>query len=302
MKRLLALDEVLKGLMNRYRKRVPDVDAILMAMVKERIISNAHDIENDHIAFRTLGVPHLGIDSLEKIFLHYGYQKREAYYFKEKKLNAFWYAPPRPHYPRIFISELRVSDLSLEAQSIISSYTSRITSDPVDHLDLDNAAAVDHFLHSRLWPLCKWSDYEQLAKENEYAAWTIYNNHYLNHFTISVHGLKQGYNTIQEFNAFLQKHGFVLNNAGGTIKQSPDGGLLQSSTVARTMKAEFQEGSVHYIPGSYVEFAERKVLPQFVGLAKEFLTREHRRDGFEAGNADKIFESTYEAQTGRVVD
>jgi hypothetical protein len=300
MKRLLALDEVLKGLMSRYRKRVPDVEAILTAMVKERIISSAHDIENDHIAFRTLGVPHLGIASLEKIFLHYGYQKKEAYYFKEKKLNAFWYAPPRPHYPRIFISELRVQDLSSEAQSIIHQYTSRISSDPVDRLDLSNTAAVDNYLHSRQWPLCKWSHYEALAKENEYAAWTIYNNFYLNHFTISVHGLKEGYNTLPQFNDFLQKHGFVLNNAGGTIKQSPDGGLLQSATVAQLVKAVFAGGMIHEIPGSYVEFAERKVLPQFANVPKELLTREHRRDGFETGNADKIFESTYLEQIARL--
>jgi hypothetical protein len=300
MKRLLALDEVLKGLMNRYRKRVPEVEAILTAMVKERMISSGHDIENDHIAFRTLGVPHLGIASLEKVFLHYGYQKRESYFFEEKKLNAFWYAPPRPHYPRIFISELRVQDLSPQAQSIIYNYTSRITCDQVDRLDLNNATAVDNFLHSRQWPLCTWSHYQALAEENEYAAWAIYNNYYLNHFTISVHGLKEGYNTLPEFNAFLQKHGFILNNAGGTIKQSPDGGLLQSSTVAQKIKAVFAGGMIHSIPGSYVEFAERRVLPQFAGLPKELLTREHRRDGFETGNADKIFESTYQSQTARI--
>ena len=33
--------------------------------------------------------------------------KREAYFFPEKKLDAFWYAPPSPQLPRIFISELR---------------------------------------------------------------------------------------------------------------------------------------------------------------------------------------------------
>ena len=65
-------------------------------------------IENDHIAFRTMGVPHLGIASFEKIFLHYGYQKRDPYFFESKKLDAFWFSPPEPHFPRIFVSELRV--------------------------------------------------------------------------------------------------------------------------------------------------------------------------------------------------
>jgi hypothetical protein len=53
------------------------------------------------------------------------------------------------------------------------------------------------------------------------------------------------------------------------------------------------------IPGSYVEFAERKVLPQFQHLPVSQIRREHRREGFEAGNADKIFESTYKSQVDR---
>ncbi len=70
---------------------------------------------NDHIAFRTLGVPHLGMASLEKIFLANGYKKMDPYFFQEKKLDAYWYAPPTPAYPRIFVSELRVQDLCRSA-------------------------------------------------------------------------------------------------------------------------------------------------------------------------------------------
>lgn len=293
------LDNVLSGLMSRYQQRVPDVLAIIDAMVKEHIIQQPGDIENDHIAFRTMGVPHLGIRSLEKIFLHYGYEKRDYYHFPEKKLDAYWYAPPLPHYPRIFISELRVKDLSPEIQQIITSYTSEVTSDPVSRLNLDDAAAVDQFLHSGLWRLPTWRDYQALAAQSEYAAWVIYNRYYLNHFTISVHNLKEGYNTIAQFNAFLERNGFMLNNAGGKIKTSPDGGLLQSATVAEMINAEFANGEVHAISGSYVEFAERRVLPQFAQLPKDQIRRIHRREGFEAGNADKIFESTYSSQTKR---
>ncbi len=94
-----TLDTVMNGLMSRYQERVPDVMAIINAMVSEGLIEQPQDIENDHIAFRTLGVPHLGIASFEKIFLHYGYQKRDYYKFEGKKLDAFWFSPPEPHYP-----------------------------------------------------------------------------------------------------------------------------------------------------------------------------------------------------------
>jgi hypothetical protein len=293
------LDYVLSGLMQRYQERVPDVAAIIAAMITEDLIEVPEDIENDHIAFRTIGVPELGIQSLEKIFLHYGYTKRDAYHFKEKKLDAFWYAPPQPNYPRIFVSELRVGDLSAQAQQIITSYTKEVLVDPVSNLNLDDGPAVDAFLHSALWRTPTLQDYEALAAESEYAAWVIYNRYYLNHFTISVQNLPAGYNTVADFNNFLEKEGFTLNNAGGKIKTSPDGLLLQSSTVAKMIPATFAGNEVHKIAGSYVEFAERKVLPQFADLPADTITRAHRREGFEAGNADRIFESTYSSQTNK---
>jgi hypothetical protein len=63
------------------------------------------------------------------------------------------------------------------------------------------------------------------------------------------------------------------------------------------VEAEFFGGEKKMIPGSYVEFCERKVLDEFNHLPNKEIKREHRRDGFETGNADKIFESTYLNQT-----
>lgn len=294
-----TLDGVLAGLMRRYQERVPAVGGILQAMVAEQLIGSPDEIENDHIAFRTMGVAQLGVASLEKIFLHLGYERRDAYTFPGKKLDAFWYSPPDPQLPRIFISELRVAELSPAAQALIYSYTDEVKSDPVDALDLDNAAAIDDFLHRALWRLPSYEDFRRLGEESEYAAWVIYNRYYLNHFTISVHNLPSGYDTVASFNTFLEKHGFKLNDAGGKAKTSPDGLLIQSSTVAEMIGATFSGGDTHQISGSYVEFAERRALPEFQGKSKTELKRTMRREGFEAGNADKIFESTYSAQTGR---
>jgi hypothetical protein len=40
-------------------------------------------------------------------------------------------------------------------------------------------------------------------------------------------------------------------------------------------------------------------LPEFEHLPFDQIKRHMRRDGFEAGNADKIFESTFTTQTQR---
>lgn len=293
------LDKILYQLFVPYMERVPDVKKVSDAMIKEGIISSVDEIVNDHVAFRTMGVNHLGIQSFEKIFLHHGYTKKDYYFFESKKLDAYWYAPPHPKYPRIFISELRVQDLSIDTQNIIKKYTDTVTSDPVDALNLDDPDAVGDFFHRPLWPLPTSKDYQQLLKESEYAAWVIYNRYYLNHYTISIHKLKDGYNHIESFNAFLEKIGIKLNDSGGKIKTSPDGLLKQSSTVAEMVNATFSDGKTLSISGSYVEFAERGILPEFKDLLEDQILPKHRREGFEAQNADKIFESTYTEQTGK---
>lgn len=80
---------------------------------------------------------------------------------------------------------------------------------------------------------------------------------------------------------------------------SPDGLLQQSSTVADSALFTFADGITESIPRSYIEFAERLVLPQFKDLPNDEVNEHHRRDGFEVGNADKIFESTSNDQLTR---
>ena len=293
-----TINLVLESLFETYSKRVPDVTKITEAMVSNNIVSNQSEIINDHIAFRTMGVKHLGIKSFEKIFLKHGYKKRDFYSFKEKKLNAYWYSHSEKNMPRIFISELKVDELSKDAQKIIKQYTNQVKNDPVDNIDLNNSDEIINFLTNPLWTLPSLFHYNELLKETEYGSWVIYNRYYLNHYTISVHELKEKYNTLENFNKFLNSIGVKLNDSGGVIKESKDGFLLQSSSVANKVNAHFKEG-MSLISGSYVEFAERKILPEFMNLDLNKINSTHRRDGFETSNADKIFESTYQKQVNK---
>jgi len=290
------MTQILDALFKVYESRVPDVRKITQAMINKGMVSDQTDIVNDHIAFRTMGVDHLGIASFEKIFLAHGYKKREYYHFETKKLDAYWYSPPTDDLPRIFISELKVEQLTENTQKIITHYTRKITADPVDALDLKEVEAVAAFFQTPLWELPSKEDYENLLQESEYAAWVIYNRYYLNHYTISVHDLPQPYNRLESFNEFLKSIGIKLNDAGGEIKTSQDGLLRQSSSVANQVEAQFVQGEKKTIAGSYVEFAERSLLPEFITLDPSQLKRIHRREGFEASNADKIFESTFTSQ------
>ena len=291
-----VMTRILDELFNIYAKRVPDVKKITSAMIERGMVSSQNEIINDHIAFRTMGVPNLGISSFEKIFLENGYKRMDFYNFAIKKLDAYWYSPPTEDLPRIFISELKVEKLSPKVQNIIRFYTDSIVQDPVDTLNLDDYKAVAKYFQTPLWDLPSLKDYELLLSESEYAAWVIYNRYYLNHYTISVHDLPNPYNKLESFNEFLSDIGIKLNTSGGIIKTSKDQLLRQSSSVANTVRANFTNGNTKKIAGSYVEFAERSPLPEFRNLKSNKLKREHRREGFETSNADRIFESTFTSQ------
>lgn len=290
------MTQILDGLFKVYEERVPDVRKITQAMIDKGMVSDQTAVVNDHIAFRTMGVSHLGIASFEKIFLAHGYSRKDFYHFEAKKLDAYWYAPPSSYLPRVFISELKVELLSDSAQQTIKKYTDSVISDPVDALNLDDVNQVTRFFQTPLWSLPSLLDYENLLKESEYAAWVIFNRYYLNHYTISVHDLPNEYNTLEPFNSFLKSIGIQLNTAGGEIKTSKDGLLRQTSSVANQVQAKFSGGETKKIAGSYVEFAERSALPEFSNLEVGKLKRKHRREGFETSNADKIFESTFTSQ------
>lgn len=282
-----------------YLNKNPNAKAILELVHS----ADGDQICYDHFAFRTFGVNGHGIESMSKFFLDFGYEQREELRFPAKKLKAFWFSPPKVStsyrgsgvngpLPRIFISELLVDQLSPEAQDIIKKYTD------ISRCGKEYAALASAF-GILTWEKPSYSEFQQLARESEYATWTLVNGYALNHVTISTHRLASNLRSIGNLNQFIEENGFNLNSEGGILKVSPDGLLLQSSTVADSTSFEFSDGITEAVPCSYIEFAERLVLPQYKDLPTEEVEEFHRRDGFEVGNADKIFESTSKDQLTR---
>ncbi|KAL5722608.1 2-oxoadipate dioxygenase/decarboxylase [Ranunculus cassubicifolius] len=290
---------VLESMEKVYLSRNPTANAILELV---RSSDNA-PICYDHFAFRTFGVDGHGISSMAKFFLDYGYSQREELRFPAKKLKALWFAPPTTSestggsgvdgpLPRIFISELLVDEMSPKAQAIIKKYI-KMSGSGSSHATLASS------LGSLTWETPLYSDFQDLARESEYAAWTLVNGYALNHVTISTHRLKSHLKDIKSLNQYIEENGFKLNLEGGVLKVSPDGLLLQSSTVADSTKFQFADGVTEHVPRSYIEFAQRLVLPQFEHIPETEVEEFHRREGFEVGNADKIFESTSKEQLTR---
>ncbi|GAA3939951.1 DUF1338 domain-containing protein [Litoribacillus peritrichatus] len=244
-----------------------------VAEIHQLFAEHEDQVINDHIALRTFQHEKVGISKVAKVFEELGYRRCGEYTFVEKKLSAVHLEhPEQPSLPKVFISELKLNECSEELQRIIQS-------EVINSIDPDLANSAEFCFSGRSWDNICYDTYEMLRQESEYAAWMYVYGYMANHFTVKVNALSR-FESLEDVNAFVESHGFQLNQVGGVIKGSPEQCLEQSSTIAEKRPVTFIEGN-REIPSCFYEFARR--YPTENGI--EF-------SGFIEGNADKIFEST----------
>ncbi|MBF7073757.1 DUF1338 domain-containing protein [Glaciecola sp. MH2013] len=261
------VDSLFAGLWANYVEITPSADKIHALLSKT---SKSMDIVNDHIALRTFDCEKVNLSKLAAHFLSLGYEQKGDYDFAAKKLTAQHFEHPNPNQPKVFISELRVAELSNQAQRIIHKMVEQVA---------EGATTADDFLYSGThWNVTK-DDYRTLVHESEYAGWMAAWGYRANHFTVSVNHLSH-IEELAEVNSLLKQHGFVLNSSGGEIKGGAEVYLAQSSTMADHANAQFSDGELS-IPSCFYEFAQRYEM-----------NNGQLYQGFVAASADKIFEST----------
>ena len=198
----------------------------------------------------------------------------------------YWlpYEHADPAFPKVFISELRVSELSASSFQIIDQL--------VSHLPAKFGERPDLPWSGRPWTVRR-AEYESLLLESEYAAWVAAFGFRVNHFTVFVNALTT-FPDLQSLNAFLLDHGFTLNESGGVIKGTPAQRLEQSSTRADSIEVELA-GEKLRVPSCYYEFARRYPLPNgelFQGFvpasADKIFANEAFRDGYELTLTERI--------------
>ena len=226
-------------------------------------------VKNDHIAIRTFNHPRVNRHVLAQSFLDSGYKPVEDLKFEKKKLDATYYLHDDEDLTRVFISELKLEEFSTELQQTINRLIDEIPNKATEQFDFCNSGVP--------WTTITQDTYDFLKEESEYAAWVATFGFIVNHFTISINDCDT-FEDLVQVNSFLKKHGYRVNDSGGEIKGSVEQGLEQSSIMAENVIVEFDalEYKPVEIPGCYYEFA----------------LRHNNFDGFIAGSADKIFEST----------
>lgn len=229
-------------------------------------------IVHDHIALRTFNDPRMNIDVIARIFTDNGYEAKGTYEFKAKKVfGRHFEHKSDPLAPKAFISELLIDQFSDYLQSTIYEY--------LDSLGEEVYMDPELVYKGSIWGKIPFETYNKLRAESEYAAWLLVYGYRANHFAIKVNEL-HNFKSLQEVNAFVKSHGYLMNTSAGEIYGKPEDLLEQSATKAEIIPFEFTDG-IFEIPACFYEFTRRyddKNGQQY--------------SGFIAANADKIFEST----------
>jgi len=256
------------------------------AAIAHRLEEHGETVRNDHVAFRTFNLDPGGLRSsspgsgsqgpislerLEPLVLDLGYTLLDEYRFDDKHLRARAYICPNS--PRLFLSELLCEELSGWAQAVISQLLAQVPP--------GCAASPEVLWSGRPWAPLRFSDYERLSNESEYAGWLAALGLRPNHFTVSINQLSPGLRSVEQVLDFVEAAGYRINSAGGRVKGSRDVLLEQGATLADRVPIQFADGP-RIIPTCYYEFALRH--PDRTGQLYE---------GFVPASADRIFESTH---------
>ncbi|NQU88467.1 MAG: DUF1338 domain-containing protein [Mariniphaga sp.] len=263
-------------------------------------------IVNDHIAFRSLnthtGEQPEGIRAFKHILECLEYKPVLKYKFQVKKLNAVHFEHPDPMFPKIFVSQLEVSEIPgwakeiidktvVDAPYIISDNAIELLNILKEKKELPSEAA-DILVYElagyfrRPWQTPRKEDVLKLNDVSQYAAWVMLHGNSVNHFTALIN-----YQQVKEWpNLATTCEG--LRQAGIPLKENIEGEegsiLQQSATLAvkEVVDVLDENGQLDEIEWTYAyyELAERGYVEEN-GVKKIF-------SGFLGEQATHLFDMT----------
>ena len=280
-------------LWNSYKSRVPEA-----SLLKQSLEKNSEVWTEDHVAFRSSSLKgFLSLEQFVQVFEKLAYKKEEELYFEEKKLKAVWLSPPKEEEkdlfrsPKVFVSEIEHDKFpqglskSLEGDEDLGPKVDKLLAS-----DEKLAENLLELLGSSIRSKVKFSTYKKLRQESEYAAWIYLFGNQVNHFTLSVH-LMKNFDSLKSFYHFASSELRVEFNQpeGKLIQGSPELLLEQMSTKAALEDYEFSDEGTKKVPYAFIEFIYR--YPSSSGDRANLKWLDYYQ-GFRVANADKIFEST----------
>jgi hypothetical protein len=200
------------------------------------------NFSNDHIAFRSLD-----LEPIARVFESLGWKRAGEYDLADVHVDAIHLS--KPGEPRIFVSQLRVAELSDRAQKILA----QLPPDPEPGNDL-----ASWFRAPDLLP--RERELMELESESQYGAWLLLFGREVNHFTASV-------DDVEAWQKRMHDAGIPMK---GEIEGEPGAPLRQTATQAAPRQVTLREGTTEW-PYAYLEIAQRA--PGFDG----FVTKQARQ-------------------------
>ena len=228
---MALLDDLLETLSADHAALTPQA-----ARIHQLLRDRGEEVRTDHIALRTFDLPGVEIESLDRVFAAEGYDAAQSYSFPDQKMVAYHYEHRSAARPVLFMSALLVDELSRRAQEIIRALVAQVE---------PGASAHPQFAVSgRHWQLSS-SDYQELRRESEHAAWVAAFGFRASRIGVDTSQLR-GFTGLAELNRFLRDNGVRLADA---IEGSP-GTLELSSTVADEVEVSFVDGALRVAGGT----------------------------------------------------
>jgi hypothetical protein len=286
-------------LWDRYRGRVEYV-----ARYEELIRRHGATFVNDHIAFRTIASqePPAGIFSLARIFTALGYVAAGNYDFPDKALSATHFQHANPQFPKLFISELRLWELSEPVRELVGQTLAThreplpmdalvrlyaLAGEPVDAPNDMLLERVVAEFHELPWDPPSPPAVEAAGRESQYAAWVMVHGYSVNHFTslINSHGVAD-LDDIEKTSAALAACGVPMKSE---IEGQPGSKLRQTATQAVVIDVPVRDGDADSVmPWTYAYFE----LAQRGDVTDPETGQPRRFEGFLGPQATQLFEMT----------
>ncbi|MCI0569339.1 MAG: DUF1338 domain-containing protein [Myxococcaceae bacterium] len=226
----LPAQRLLDLLWDRYAAEVPYARAFVSL--------SGGTFRNDHVAFRSLARPGGGLSLLIPTFEQLGWRLGGEYTFPDTHLFAVHMSHPAG-LPRVFLSELRASELSSEAQRLLAS----LPADPPPPTDVESLA---NWFSGPEAPVNEGT-LLTLERESQYAAWLLAFGRKVNHFTGSV-------DDVEVWQKRMREAGVPMK---AEIEGAPGNPLRQTATHASPLPVQLEGGGTRQWPYAYFEIAER---------------------------------------------
>jgi hypothetical protein len=289
-----------ESLWKQYIERVP-----YAKLYADMVTAKGGKVVIDHIAFRTFnthcGEQPEGIRAIRHILNFLEYKPVAKYSFPKKKLSATHFEHPDEMFPKIFVSQLEVSELPEWAQNMINKSvhnTSYLLSDKsiellgiLEESGILPAEAAEYLVNDlvqyfrRPWNIPLKDDVLKINDVSQYGAWVLLHGNSVNHFAAFIN-----YQDVKEW-PDLETTCEALAAAGVPMKDEIEGEngskLRQAASLAvkEEVKVKSENGFEKMIwTYAYFELAQRNYIEEN-GERKLF-------NGFLGEQATHLFDLT----------